>query len=80
MLLENETTIRPPATHTMQTQNWRRFLLMIVKHAYYANHWIFLLVYSVEKYFESIILILASIDISNYAYYSYHLNSGDHHK
>ena len=40
MLLENETTIRPPTTHTMQTQNWRRFLLMIVKDAYYAksNH------------------------------------------
>ena len=37
MLLENETTIRPPATHTMQTQNWRRFLLMIAKDAYYAK-------------------------------------------
>ena len=30
---KNETTIRPPATHTMQTQNRRRFLLMIVKDA-----------------------------------------------
>ena len=37
MLLENETTISPPATHTMQTQNWRRFLLMIVKYAYYEK-------------------------------------------
>ena len=41
MLLENETTIRPPTTHTMQTQNWRRFLLMIVKDAYYAKQIIF---------------------------------------
>ena len=52
MLLENETTIRPPATHTMQTQTWRRFLLMIVKDAYYAksNHFlILLLVHSVEN-------------------------------
>ena len=55
MLLENETTIRPPTTHTMQTQNWRRFLLMIVKDAYYAksNHLILLLVHSVENNFES---------------------------
>ena len=30
---KNETTIRPPATHTMQTQTWRRFLLMIAKDA-----------------------------------------------
>ena len=52
MLLENETTIRPPATHTMQTQNWRRFLLMIVKDAYYAKvkfFLILLLVHSVEN-------------------------------
>ena len=40
MLFETETTIRSPATQTMQTQTWRRFLLMIVKDAYYAksNH------------------------------------------
>jgi hypothetical protein len=81
MLLENETTIRPPATHTMQSQNWRRFLLMIVKYAWYGkNSLILLLVHSVESHFENIISILASIDIPNYAYYSYHLNSGDHHK
>ena len=55
---------------------------MTVKHAYYAKSLdlILLLVHSAEKHFESIILILASIDISNDAYYSYHLNSGDHHK
>ena len=40
MLFKNVTTIRPPTTHTMQTQTWRRFLLMLVKDAYYAksNH------------------------------------------
>ena len=50
MLLENETTIRPPTTHTMQSQTWRRFLLMIVKHAYYAKEilLILLLVHSVK--------------------------------
>ena len=41
MLLKNETTIRPPRTHTMQTQNWRRFLLMIVNDAYYAKQIVF---------------------------------------
>ena len=41
---------------------------------------ILLLVHSVQNHFENTILILASIDILNYAYYSYHLNSGDHHK
>ena len=55
---------------------------MIVKHAYYAKSFdlILLLVHGAGKHFESIILILANIQPLLYAYYSYHLNSGDHHK
>ena len=53
--LENETTIRPPGTHTMQTHTWGRFLLMIVKHAYYEKNSLILLLVHSGKSFESII-------------------------